>query len=537
VVTTRHSEAATPPGGLTLPFQIWNATTTSYFDHDSPGLVSGTHLPFVRFDGASDNSQHSVCTFPSTSCPCTSQPLGYCYDGHDGIDFGLTFNSTVVAAASGVVSDVWNDPGCSGWNVAVWHPALGTSTRYVHLKQGPVVAVNQYLTRGQTIGYSDGTNIPCSNGPHLHFGTYDAWIDRNVSAHPIDPYGWSGSGADPWPYDKGYLWQANAPERAFGNISLLTDPSFEGGYQNVCLYPASCAWRLIPNPSAWVVQTSGGFDGTRYLRFKFSAPGGSVFQDLTIDTNPGDSYSFWIWAKSPDTGCTNFTLSLFGSGITSEYQQTHTRVCGTTWQQFWVPLDAQHQNTFLRAQIYVDDANRYLDVDSTGVKQWMSVNSSFETYICQTGCSGWKRTDPTGGSTTLTRHGDPNLCGSPTTTPHDGPCLLTGRKSGGTGASSIYEDVSITPSAGDQYRFLVWMRLGSPGAGDVDLYLWALGGTSEPAAHVLTHLISTDWVPIPVTLQLMQSNHTGLRAQMYLNTANVDFDFDGAQLYRYAPPI
>lgn len=57
----------------------------------------------------------------------------------------------------------------------------------------------------------------CSLNPHLHFGTFRVTQTKNGLPSIIDPYGWEGSGADPWLAEPEgaasmYLWkQGQAP--------------------------------------------------------------------------------------------------------------------------------------------------------------------------------------------------------------------------------------------------------------------------------------------------------------------------------------
>jgi murein DD-endopeptidase MepM/ murein hydrolase activator NlpD len=196
--------AATPlnnPGGapnafLTRPYPIWH-TITSVFDHCNPDYTVDTKV--CEFDGSLGLKSNGVDP---------SFPLGYAqtrggsdylyYDGHNGWDYALNYEN-VMAAADGTVKlaglDTINP--CFGQTVIIDHPG-GFSTRYSHLSQIYVTA-GQSVSRTQVIAQSGNTG--CSSGPHLHFGVY---ITSSWTA--VDPWGWSGAGADPWPSDQGNLW-------------------------------------------------------------------------------------------------------------------------------------------------------------------------------------------------------------------------------------------------------------------------------------------------------------------------------------------
>jgi murein DD-endopeptidase MepM/ murein hydrolase activator NlpD len=180
--------AAEASAALTLPFNELSIPVNSWFDHTFPLQSGDTNQTMTRHDGTT----------------------GWSYNGHNGIDFGLPSSSTTVAAAPGVVQFIgWQDPNDHsagfGFYVRVWHSGLNYSTLYGHLSQNYVVAVGQSLSRGQLLGYSDSTGQ--STGPHLHFGVYNSQSGWT----PMDPYGWSGGGSDPWSYDIGYLWSTTPP--------------------------------------------------------------------------------------------------------------------------------------------------------------------------------------------------------------------------------------------------------------------------------------------------------------------------------------
>jgi hypothetical protein len=176
-------------GNLTLPFPIPNPRVTSWMDHHYPNRQEDGIM--IRFDGAT----------------------GYAYDGHRGTDYAVPSNTPVVAADDGtVIYSEWSDSG--GWGVVIDH--ADDRTAYFHNNQ-LFVYPGQHVTRGQLIALSGSTGN--STGPHVHFEVrdlLDPW-------HSIDPYGWTGAGADPWRWDLGNLWQNGTP------VPFLLPLAFFGG--------------------------------------------------------------------------------------------------------------------------------------------------------------------------------------------------------------------------------------------------------------------------------------------------------------------
>ncbi|MFC7221181.1 M23 family metallopeptidase [Streptomyces polyrhachis] len=96
---------------------------------------------------------------------------------HTGIDFPVSYGTSVRAATDGTVSTKWD---YSYGNMVIVTAADGTETWYCHLssariRSGPVQA-------GTVIGYSG--NSGNSTGPHLHFEV------RPYGGDPIDPLTW-----------------------------------------------------------------------------------------------------------------------------------------------------------------------------------------------------------------------------------------------------------------------------------------------------------------------------------------------------------
>jgi murein DD-endopeptidase MepM/ murein hydrolase activator NlpD len=95
-------------------------------------------------------------------CPSDARPT------HMGIDIAGPGGAPIVAAFDGVVTTRVVNFGTTGYgnHVIITH-ASGYTTLYAHMQQAPAVALDQTVTKGQTIGLVGNTGN--SFGAHLHF--------------------------------------------------------------------------------------------------------------------------------------------------------------------------------------------------------------------------------------------------------------------------------------------------------------------------------------------------------------------------------
>jgi prepilin-type processing-associated H-X9-DG protein len=264
-------------GFLTLPF-LKEHYVTSIFDHCSPTYVADGLV--CRFDGAAGTTGSG--TDPGYSNGHAMTPGGtnfLYYDGHDGFDYGL-FNEPVLAAADGVVTYAnWQRPGCAtcgfGQQVLIDH-GNGFITRYAHLSQ-IAVGAGQRVLRGEVLGISGTTGA--SSGEHLHFGVY-----RAAGMVPVDPYGWTGSGSDPWDHDAGDLWLGGTPR-----FPQLTAPNVAvtAGYDIDAQSSLDVGWNNPGGGSFDVDVVTDDQPATGWLSSQ--SQGSAVFKG-----EPGHSYWFLV---------------------------------------------------------------------------------------------------------------------------------------------------------------------------------------------------------------------------------------------------
>ena len=214
-----------PTGGgfLTLPCVTDCHFVSSNFDHCGPNYALDGVI--CRFDGTiayAGNGRDPEATVGYAMTAGKSDWLFY--DGHDGWDLGLYYEQVVAAADGTVTYADWNTPGCArcgfGQGVRIDH-GNGFDTLYGHLWQ---LEVNrgQHVSRGQVIGISGSTGN--STGEHLHFGVY-----HHGTWDPVDPFGWSGAGRDPWANDAGNLWLGGAAKGPALDLPNVTASAVAAG--------------------------------------------------------------------------------------------------------------------------------------------------------------------------------------------------------------------------------------------------------------------------------------------------------------------
>lgn len=86
---------------------------------------------------------------------------------HNGVDIAAQTGTTVLAASSGTVLSVEDDP-LLGTTVMVEHDG-GYQTTYANLQARPNVAVGDTVSAGQIIGAVGTTAAAEAGAPHLHF--------------------------------------------------------------------------------------------------------------------------------------------------------------------------------------------------------------------------------------------------------------------------------------------------------------------------------------------------------------------------------
>jgi len=293
-----------PPGGgfLSLPYLGDGHFVSSNFDHCGPTYQQDGKI--CRFDGTVAYAGNGRDPEASVGYAMTAGKSDWLfYDGHDGWDLGLYYEQVVAAADGTVTYADWSTPGCAtcsfGQGVRIDH-GNGFDTLYGHLWRIDV-SRGQRVSRGQVIGISGTTGA--STGEHLHFGVY-----RHATWTPVDPFGWSGPGRDPWPEDAGNLWlngTAKSPVISLPKVAAKAEAAGDAGTD------VAVSWSS-PGPGVTYEVTQYRDDelGTTLLA-------GSTATSALVHGEAGHSYWFLVTAFTAlgesDSNATA-PVTIFGAG-------------------------------------------------------------------------------------------------------------------------------------------------------------------------------------------------------------------------------
>ena len=211
----------------------YTAKITSVFDHSvtSPYTIDGVVIAFTGEKGETRFGQSYVTTLNGIDLYGFKQSSGanftvngnytgggeanfLFYEGHPGIDFRTTDQDpvngriNVLAAADGVLHWIPN----SSFNTIEVDHGNGYKTRYLHLFSRTANLDGATVTRGQVIGLSGDTGA--AERPHLHF-------EVRLNGIEVDPYGWSGTGSDPYTRAVSVnMWDiSGAPAPSIGSVT------------------------------------------------------------------------------------------------------------------------------------------------------------------------------------------------------------------------------------------------------------------------------------------------------------------------------
>ncbi|MFL5657875.1 MAG: peptidoglycan DD-metalloendopeptidase family protein, partial [Ktedonobacteraceae bacterium] len=285
--------------------QTVSQRTTSFVDHDKPWYENDGI--FVRYDGARwTNVSIGSCTGGVN-----------CYDGHNGYDLNLRYESVLSVAAGTVIRAGWYNPydhqSALGLWAAVDH-GNGYVTAYGHLSALTVAIGDKIGTQWQ-VGTSGTTGS--STGPHLHMATYYL---PNWSA--TDPFGWTGNYPDPNVVPDNYLWVANAgtsytvPDLSgngnavYPRATLVDDGN--AGWSSTGSWSSGTSSTAINGNLHWTSTSSGDATASATWQPRLSADGYYEVGVFVNDTHASSSWApYTVYSADPNHPGTQFSHNVY----------------------------------------------------------------------------------------------------------------------------------------------------------------------------------------------------------------------------------
>ena len=223
----------------------------------------------------------------------------YGIDGHNGYDWAMPEGTPLLAVADGEVIIARSDSRffCPILDrdvsdqqfVEILHAAPNgerLSSVYVHLSRIDVQR-GQRVRAGQQIALSGNTG--CSTGPHLHFHVWRLTNTNSGKRTRIDPYGWEGSGPDPWhQHPEGaqsiWLWKEGQAPLVFRETHLSPNPNPGDGAPVTITTIRLMGWKDDVNPNNEFVRLE--------LDPRFASAGVHDLTGFRIRNLAGDSFQF-----------------------------------------------------------------------------------------------------------------------------------------------------------------------------------------------------------------------------------------------------
>lgn len=319
-----HRAAQPGPCGMTDFPQLQLYCVNSFFDHEHPDYSQNGELQ--RFFGGPVDANRCDASVPSLRW--------FCYDGHSGYDFRLTYdaddpNATLVLAADGGWVMHLAET-CRGTGIQLQHPN-GYFTQYWHLSQR-LVGQGAWVDAGTPIGVVGSTGT-CSTGPHLHFEVLN-WGWEGVPGDVVDPFAWRGTRPDPHSA-RGHGW---------------------------CLWEDGC-------PATAVTPQDGGLLSTKDGDIYVVVPGLAVTEDTILHLDLGPSPD-----AQPSASLTNRPLSASADSDTIPagyfFSLSAEDLNGTPLESFSIPLTITIN--------YTDTLPNYVSEDSLGIQSWSDQTDTWE---------------------------------------------------------------------------------------------------------------------------------------------------------------
>jgi len=250
-----------------------------------------------------------------------------------------------------------------------------------------------------------------------------------------------------------------------------------------------------------VLSNSGGttpYEGNQYMATNTQDSGGSVYQDIPMTINAGDTVCARTMLTTYGTGSGssgNVYLWINGNGSSINYNNIPGN---NVWTPYEVCNTATASASTFRFQIYPGVNSPTVGVDTIDVNKGVIKNGDFNL-----GSNSWSRT---GGTTNFSV-----LSNSSGTTPYEGNQFMATNTQDSGG--SVYQDVPLTINSGDSIcvnLMLTTVGTGSGSSGNINV--WINGNSSS--IHYSNIPGNNVWTPYKVCNTATGSGST-FRYQIY----------------------
>ncbi len=273
--------------------------------------------------------------------------------------------------------------------------------------------------------------------------------------------------------------------------------------------------------------TETALSGTHFGAASTAAAGGGIYQDVALNTSPGQTVcgSAWLRTEGAATGASgSFVLWLTG-GADHESGVADYDIAGSGLTGVWTPVqtcvEATTSHTTLRIQFYPDPGSPTVEIDDVDVHQSLAINGSFEN-----GGGPWTPYPDAGSNYSVYSDTEP------------GDAALSGSHVGATNAASagggIYEDVPLSTTPGDTVCGSAWLRTEGTATGASGSFaLWLTGGSDHEAGVAGYSGLGNggDWREVQTCVEATTS-HTTLRIQFYPDPGSPTVEIDDVDVHQ-----
>ncbi|GAB4048641.1 RHS repeat-associated core domain-containing protein [Catellatospora paridis] len=248
------------------------------------------------------------------------------------------------------------------------------------------------------------------------------------------------------------------------------------------------------------------YEGSGFLATNTAVTGGSMYQDVNLAINPGDTFCGTAQVATEGTiagASGSFVLWLIGESQTNSIKPYANLPGGNNWTPISTCVTATTTYNKLRVQFYPNPNALTTIIDAVDVHRSLAVNGGFNN-----GFSNW-----TGGAGTNYAVYGPGVHGNE---PYEGSGYAATNTT--VTGGSIYQDVNLAINPGDTFCGTAQVATqGTAGGASGSFVLWLMGESQTGSTKSYANLpVGSNWTPI-ATCITATATYNKLRVQFYPN--------------------